>query len=104
MTSHRFQCKSCGAVYTTPQSDGLEYFHVCGPLPADKKNHSRPRPDGRNENVPPGDRIAGAIIAEGKGLKCLTDKRLHEPRWITLEKARLAREAPEDDEPSPDDV
>lgn len=95
---HRFQCKACGAEYFDQMPSGIAYAHACGPLPADKKNPERERPDKRDENmaVDKTRRVLG-IRSEGKGVTCLTDKNLREPRWISALKRRVEKEAEKDD-------
>lgn len=93
MTSDRFKCLSCGGVYSCPDASGMVYHHACPDLPADRSNPPQRRPDGRDENVPSVQRPASAIIAEGKGVECLSNPKLREPRWITERKKRLKDEA-----------
>lgn len=96
MTIHRFQCLTCDGQYICPQADGMLYFHACADLPADRSNPPRRRPDGRDENVPATGMPAGAIIAEGKGVQCLTNTKLREPAWITQRKKFLLEERAKD--------
>lgn len=96
MTSERFECLSCGGQYSTPQADGSIYFHTCPDLPGDRHNPPRRRPDGRDENVPAAGAPAGTIVAEGKGVKCLSNPKLKRPGWITERMKRRAEEASKD--------
>jgi hypothetical protein len=51
-----------------------------------------PNPDPRNENARvSSQRIETGIIAEGKGVRCIEDPTLNEPRWISELKARTAK-------------
>lgn len=90
---HRFKCRACGGSYSDTQPDGSEYAHVCGPLPADKKNPERERPDKRDENI-----VVGAggkalgIKSEGAGVRCLTSDSLYEPQWIFKLKVRTRKQ------------
>jgi hypothetical protein len=47
--------------------------------------------------VAAGAQPAAAIIAEGAGVKCLSNPQLTEPAWITERKKRLAKEHPKED-------
>lgn len=87
----QFRCNACQATWTTPTLQGLINYHACGPLPADKKNPERERPDKRDENeaVGTGGRVLG-IKLEGAGVTCLSDPKLQEPPWITALKKRIA--------------
>jgi hypothetical protein len=98
MRSHTFKCLACGGTYTTPASDGSIYFHACPPLPSAGGQPPQSRPKARDENVPAANPRAGAIVAEGAGVQCLSDSQLSEPAWITERKKRLAKEFPEDAE------
>jgi hypothetical protein len=51
-----------------------------------------PRPYPRNEHVLVSrQRVETGIIAEGKGVTCINDPTLKEPRWISELKARTAK-------------
>lgn len=94
---HTFQCLSCGGQYPEAQRDGIPHAHVCGPLPPDENGVEFERADKRDEN--PAIAKGGAVIgirAEGKGVKCLTDAKLKEPRWISALKARTPKEEDDD--------
>jgi len=94
---NRFQCLSCGGQYFEAQADGIPYAHVCGPLPPDKNGVEVERAGKRDEN--PAIAKGGAVIgirAEGKGVKCLSDAALKEPRWIAALKARAPKEEDDD--------
>lgn len=92
-----FECLSCGGQYFEASRDGAIYVHVCGPLPVDDKGMLKERPDKRDENLAISGRgdVVG-IRAEGKGVKCLTDKKLKEPTWITALKKRIATKDDDD--------
>jgi hypothetical protein len=94
----QFQCNACKGVYYETMPDGVVYVHACGPLPATAKDPERERPDKRDENpVYDSDRYWIGIRSEGAGVRCITDARLEEPRWISaLKKQRDAREEKED--------
>ena len=92
MKSEVFQCLTCKGQYSTPQRGGQIYMHVCPPLVGDDPGVTRDRPNARNENPVDRERPATAIVAEGKGVKCLSNPKLQEPQWITERKSKLARE------------
>jgi hypothetical protein len=93
-----FRCNNCLATYSDVLPDGIVYYHICAPLgehsPADKFASFQPR----DENKQPffGDRVY-RIRAEGKGVTCLSDPKLKEPRWITEMKAQEAKMEASDD-------
>lgn len=95
---HQFECHACKGRYFETCGDGSPYAHVCGPLPADKKNPQRERPDKRDENpLMDGRGNWLGIRSEGLGVTCLTDGRLQEPRWISaMHERRVKREEKED--------
>ena len=94
MTREQFQCITCGGRYFDKGTDGVLYFHVCPPLPPDKNGVTASRPDYRNENLTQQKpSMKPAIMAEGKGVKCLTNASLTEPQWITAVKARFPADA-----------
>jgi len=94
---NQFECLSCGGQYGEASADGIPYAHVCGPLPPDKNGVQVERENKRDENpaIAKGGVVAG-IRAEGKGVKCLSDKKLKEPRWISAMKARVPKEEDDD--------
>ena len=54
----KYQCGSCGAIYSDTCKDGLEYYHTCA-LVQVAEDIFEERPDKRNENVD--------VYLEGKG-------------------------------------
>lgn len=92
---HMFECQACKGVYPDQSGQGAAYAHACPPLPRDKRGIVREREDKRDETIAHDQyaRVTG-IRAEGAGVKCLTDKRLIEPAWIT----RLKRQAEKEQE------
>lgn len=94
---NKFQCLACGGVYYDQSPEGIPYAHACAPLPADKKNPERERPDKRDENIviATGGKLMG-IKSEGAGVTCLTSDTINEPKWISaVNKAVAAREEKE---------
>lgn len=90
---HKFRCNACKGTYFDVQLDGAPYAHVCGALPADKKNPERERTDKRDENIAlGGDRRVIGILSAGAGVTCLTDVKLEEPRWISALYKRIEAE------------
>jgi hypothetical protein len=95
----QFRCNNCDAVYLDVQPDGTVYYHACGPLDEDSPAAKFAAYKPRDENKQPffGGQIH-RITAEGKGVTCLSDPKLKEPRWITEMKAHEAKlEASDDD-------
>lgn len=96
--THRFRCLACKGEYFDQQLDGAPYAHVCPPLRGDKKKPEQLRDDHRDENVKlDGRRRTIGIRSEGAGVKCLSDEKLAEPRWISALKMRIAKEDDDDD-------
>lgn len=90
---HVFQCRACGTTYPEQQTNGSIHAHVCGPLPARKKDPERERPDKRDEN-PQLDRhghVVG-IRSAGAGVVCISDGRIDEPTWISALYKRIEKE------------
>jgi hypothetical protein len=87
-----FRCESCKGLYRSPQADGTIYHHACPPLPPDKKGRELPRPDRRDENLAfnAAGRLTG-LKREGKGVTCVSDKKLAEPGWISDLKRELKK-------------
>lgn len=90
---HQFQCLACKGIYFDTSINGRLYSHVCGPLPATKKDPERERPNKRDENpaFSKGGRVRG-IVSEGAGVKCLTASHLQEPLWISALYKRVEEE------------
>lgn len=88
-----FKCRACGGRYWDVQNDGSVYHHVCGPLPADKKNPERERHNKRDENIARHrDRGVTGIVSEGAGVTCLASSQLEEPLWISALYKRIEAE------------
>lgn len=92
---HQFRCLSCGGVYGDTQPAGTPYHHACPPLPAGQKTPLLivERKDKRDENLAHDNwgRLTG-IVAEGKGVECLTSSKLKEQAWLTRVRAQAAKE------------
>lgn len=95
---HRFRCRSCGGEYNGTQKDGGSYHHACPPLPMKPKTPFEviEREDKRDENLAHDrwGRLTG-IVSEGKGVECLTSKRLTEQPWLTEVRRRAEKEQEE---------
>jgi hypothetical protein len=91
--SDQFRCNTCHAVYPDIQADGTPYYHACAPLVAEPLQERKYR---RDENIAVSrsgkPRRAIGIIAEGKGVTCMSNPRLTEPARISALKARIAKE------------
>jgi hypothetical protein len=84
-------CNSCGGKYNDTMPDGGNYAHSCPSVMLNSDGETVPRPDPRSENILVSrQRIETGIIAEGKGVTCIDDPTLKEPRWISELKARTA--------------
>lgn len=88
---HTFRCNACKGTYDETDRHGILNPHACGPLPADKKNPERERPDKRDENAryDRGGRLLG-IKSEGAGVTCLTDGKIEQPQWLSALYKRVA--------------
>lgn len=94
--SQQFQCASCKGVYFDATAEGATYHHVCPPLVPDASDAQTKAYNPRSENIAPvGFGRAPSIVAEGLGVKCVSNPKLTEPAWITQLKARQAKEEEE---------
>lgn len=98
MMRPQFQCVSCGGTYFEMGPGGPMYQHICPPKVRDRGGRLIDTPNPRDENVKV-DRETGewSITSEGEGVKCLTDKQLQEPRWITKMAKRTKPKEDRDD-------
>jgi hypothetical protein len=85
-------CISCGGSYSDTMPYGVINRHSCPPQirGADGKFIDTPNPRDENPVVTRLGIVTG-IQAEGRGVKCLSDSPLTEPRWITEMKERVAK-------------
>lgn len=89
----QWKCLSCNGIYFDASAEGGTYHHTCPPLPDDATDKQRKAYMVRNENVAPA--RAGRpveIVAEGKGVECLTSQKLDEPAWIAALNKLAAKE------------
>lgn len=87
----QFQCLTCKGVYFDVSTEGGTYHHVCPPLPRQATAKELRDYNPRNENITPA--APGRpveIVAEGRGVQCLSRKELDEPAWITVLKDKQA--------------
>lgn len=92
---HQFQCLACKGSYFETTLNGGPYMHVCASV-LDDDGNAVLRADARDETLTrPRSNRTPSIRSEGAGVKCLTDAKVVEPRWITGLKARIAKEEEE---------